>query len=184
MNQTANTTAAELLNTLPEAELAQIIYKYGEEPYSRQIAAQIVRRRQEQPLVTVQDLLDCVAQVYQRRATKLHHHWATRTFQALRIAVNSELELLPQALTDMIELLKPNGRMAVITFHSLEDRIVKHHFALAAKDCICSPDVPICVCDHRATIKLLTKRPIQPSAAEIQANPRSRSAKLRVIQKL
>ncbi len=171
------TTAADLVNRLPEAELADLIYRYGEEPASRRIARAIVARR---PVQTTAELAEIV-----RRAVPGHYkrHPATRTFQALRIAVNEELESLSAVLPQAVELLKPGGRLAVITFHSLEDRLVKDFLRKEARGCHCPPETPTCVCGHVATLRILTRHPIQPGDAEVQRNPRSRSAKLRIAEK-
>lgn len=173
-------TAAELVNYLDESELAQIFYKYGEEPQGRRFAKAIVQGR---PFETTAQLAQAIEQASPRRQ-KDRIHPATRVFQALRIAVNNELDAVEQILPLAISLLKPGGRLAVISFHSLEDRIVKQQFKDASLDCICPPQIPICVCDHRAKVRLVTRKPQLATAAEIADNPRSRSAKLRVVEKL
>ncbi|MBN1995690.1 MAG: 16S rRNA (cytosine(1402)-N(4))-methyltransferase RsmH [Anaerolineae bacterium] len=185
MDPSAGETAADLVNHLPETELADLIYRYGEEPYSRRIARAIVQAR---PLERTQELADLVAgavgprrQKSGRRPGKLKIHPATRAFQALRIAVNDELGALERVLPQAISLLEPGGRLAVISFHSLEDRIVKQYFKQESQDCICPPTQPVCTCRHKATIHIITKKPITPSLAEIDENPRARSAKLRVV---
>jgi len=156
------------------------LYQYGEERDSRRIARAVVRAR---PLTTTQQLASAVEKAMPRRhEDKIHP--ATRVFQALRIAVNDELETVKQGIQVGLDLLRPQGRMAIISFHSLEDRIVKEAFRLAATDCICPPKTPICICNHKASVQLLTKKPIIADDAEIAHNPRSRSAKLRVIEKL
>jgi 16S rRNA (cytosine1402-N4)-methyltransferase len=174
-------TAADLVNTLPESALADLIYRYGEEPASRAIARAIVAAR---PIRTTTAFAAVVSRAVGRRWAHSRHHPATRTFQALRIAVNGELENLEQGLADAVPLLKPGGRLAVIAFHSLEDRIVKRFFAREARDCICPPEAMVCTCDHQATVQLVNKKPIQPSRQEVQSNPPSRSAKLRIVSKL
>jgi 16S rRNA (cytosine1402-N4)-methyltransferase len=171
--------AIDLVNNLPEDELADLLYTYGEERKSRQIAQAIVRGR---PIETTHQLANVVAAMSGSGRSRIHP--ATRTFQALRIEVNQELDVLKEVLPQAIRSLKPNGRLAVISYHSLEDRIVKHYFRDESKDCICPPKQPICDCGHKASIKILTKRPIRPSEGEISENPRSRSARLRVIEKL
>ena len=172
------TTAADLVNTLSREELADILFRYGEEPQSRRIARAIVAER---PINTTGELAALVsASVGRRRGI----HPATQTFQALRIAVNEELECLAAALPQALRLLGPGGRLAIISFHSLEDRLVKQFFRNEARDCVCPPEIPVCVCDHRATLGIVTKKPIRPSAEEVAANPRSRSAKLRVAYRL
>jgi len=176
-------TAADLVNGLSERELADLIYRYGEEPASRAIARAIVAAR---PVRSTTELAAIVAQAVRRRG-KIHP--ATRTFQALRIAVNDELHVLEQALTAALQVLKSGGvekggRLAVISFHSLEDRIVKQFFARESKDCLCPPETLVCTCGHKATLALVTRKPIVPTADEIMQNPRSRSAKLRIAARL
>ena len=173
-------TAGELVNHLDADELADIFYQYGEEPASRKLAAAVVRGR---PFETTGQLAAAIEQVMPRRKRDKIHP-ATKVFQALRIAVNDELGNVERILPEAIELLKPGGRLAVISFHSLEDRLVKQAFKLASTDCICPPEVPICICDHHASVRLVTRKPLTASEAEIAANPRSRSAKLRVVEKL
>lgn len=170
-------TAADLINTLSERELADLIYRYGEEPAARMIARAIVSVR---PLHTTAALAAVVVQTV-RRKDKIHP--ATQTFQALRIAVNDELNVLEQGLSAATETLKPGGRLVVISFHSLEDRIVKQFFAREARDCICPPESLVCTCQHRAQLYTLTRKPICPGKIEIGENPRSRSAKLRIATK-
>ncbi len=171
-------TAAELVNSLSEAALASLIRRYGEERRSRAIARAIVAAR---PIRTTTQLAQVIAAAIPRRG-RLHP--ATRTFQALRIAVNRELEILEAALPVALELLRPGGRLAVITFHSLEDRIVKRTFRRWAKGCECPPEVPICPCEEEPRARLVTRKPVVPSVEEVEANPRSRSAKLRVVEKV
>jgi 16S rRNA (cytosine1402-N4)-methyltransferase len=173
-------TAAEIINTWDEDELADIFFQYGEERRSRQLAGVIVSAR---PYATTRQLVQVIERVAPRRKSDKIHP-ATRLFQALRIAVNDELGTLEKTLPIAIDLLRPGGRLAVISFHSLEDRIVKQTFKLASTDCICPPEVPVCQCDHEATVRLVTRKPIVADAAEIERNPRSRSAKLRVVEKL
>lgn len=170
-------TAADLVNTLPEQELADLIYQYGEEPASRAIARAVVGAR---PIQTTTELANIISHVVRRR--KIHP--ATRTFQALRIAVNDELRQLREGLPAALSVLSPGGRLVVISFHSLEDRIVKQFLAREAQDCICPPEALICTCGHRATVRIATRRPIEPSSHEVARNPRSRSAKLRIAEKL
>lgn len=178
-------TAAELLATNSEEDLATILSEYGEEPLAKAIAGAIVTERRSRPIERVGDLLPIILGAYGRRwSTRSEKHPATRTFQALRIAVNNELETLTQALPDLIRLLAPSGRIAVISFHSLEDRIVKELFREEARDCICPPEIPVCRCNHKATIKILTKHVIVPTQQEQTHNPRSRSAKLRIAERL
>jgi len=172
------TTAADLVNSLSVEELASILFRYGEEPRSRRIARAIVAER---PINTTGELAALVERTVGRRG-RLHP--ATRTFQALRIAINEELECLAEALPQALRLLASGGRLAIISFHSLEDRLVKQFFRREARNCLCPPEAPICICSHRATLGIVTKKPISPSAEEAAANPRSRSAKLRVAYRL
>jgi len=171
--------ASKLVNQLPEDALADLIYRYGEERRSRRIARAIVRSR---PIRDTVHLAQVIAAATGGR--REHIHPATRTFLALRIAVNQELDVLASILPQAVSLLQPGGKLAVITFHSLEDRIVKHFFQQEARDCICPPQVLTCVCGHRATLRLITRRPRSPSAEEIARNPRSRSARLRIAERL
>jgi 16S rRNA (cytosine1402-N4)-methyltransferase len=171
-------TAADLVNRLSDVELADLLWRYGEERHSRQIARAIVRAR---PLTMTGELAHLIAR------TIGHHeriHPATRTFQALRIAVNDELGALAQALPLARDLLRPGGRLAIITFHSLEDRLVKQFYQKEAQDCICPPDLPMCACEHRAALHLVVRKPIRPTAEEVARNPRSRSARLRIAERL
>lgn len=170
-------TAADLVNQLPENELADLIYRYGEERRSRQIARALVQAR---PLQTTGELAKVVAQVV-RGQPGLHP--ATRTFQALRIAVNRELEALETVLPQALAALATGGRMAVISFHSLEDRIVKQFMRYESRDCVCPPRQPVCTCGHQAALIEVTRRPVRPAAAEIAENPRARSAVLRIAEK-
>lgn len=183
LDPTGPLTAADLINTLSQQELADLIYKYGEEHKSRRIAREIVRHR---PFESAKALGDLIAKVLARRGTRSRIHPATKTFQALRIAVNRELEVLEQVLPDAVSLLKPGGRLAIITFHSLEDRIVKHYFRQETIDCLCPPQVLFCRCGHKATLnrRHTTRKPILPTVNEIKNNPRARSAKLRVAVRL
>lgn len=172
-------SAADLINTLSEKEIAEILWKFGEERYSRRIARSIVNAR---PIHTTQTLARVVADAVPGYTA--HIHPATRTFQALRIATNKELETVVAALPELVKILARGGRIVVISFHSLEDRIVKRFFRRESKDCICPPEQPICTCDHNASLKVITKKPITASEKEIQENPRSSSAKLRVAEKI
>lgn len=173
-------TAAEIINYTDERELARLFFEYGEEAQSRKIAQAVIRAR---PLSTTRQLAKVIEQAApRRREDKIHP--ATRVFQALRIATNDELRSIERALPLAINLLRPGGRLAVISFHSLEDRIVKQAFKHASTDCICPPKVPICVCGHKASARLVNKKPIVATEREIVDNPRSRSAKLRVVEKI
>jgi 16S rRNA (cytosine1402-N4)-methyltransferase len=181
MDRSAGPTAADLVNTLSEEELADLIYKYGEERFSRRIARTIVRRR---PLATTAELADAVGAAIPRRMWPRGIHPATRTFQALRIATNDELDDLAQALPDAVGSLREAGRLCVITFHSLEDRILKHTLLRLSRGCTCPPGSPTCSCGGRPQIRVLTRKPVTPSQAEVAANPRARSAKLRVAERV
>ena len=177
-------TAAELLERLSEEEIANIIYGYGEERFSRRIARRIVERRNTgNPVRTTKELAELVERSVPRKP-KDKIHPATKTFQALRIAVNRELEVLERFLKDSIDLLKPNGRLAVISFHSLEDRMVKQAFLKASGKCQCPPRIPQCICGAAKQVEILTKKPITAGDDELDVNPRSRSAKLRAVRKL
>ena len=178
MNPDRGRSAADLVNTLSEADLSDLLWRYGEERQARRIARAIVAER---PLDRTGQLADLVARVVGRRE-KIHP--ATRTFQALRIAVNEELDALGQALPQARDLLRPGGRLAVIAFHSLEDRLVKQFYRQEARDCVCPPELPVCACQHQATLRVLTSKPIRPTAGEIARNPRSRSARLRIAERV
>ncbi|MDO8507765.1 MAG: 16S rRNA (cytosine(1402)-N(4))-methyltransferase RsmH [bacterium] len=185
MDKTRDLTAAEVVNTYSEQDLTDIFSKYGEERLSKTIAREIVARRAEKRFATTLELADMIRGIYDKKGLKgLKIHPATRVFQALRIEVNDELGNLEKFLPQALDSLAPKGRLSVITFHSLEDRIVKDFFQREAKGCICPPDYPICKCGHEKTIKIITKKPILASDEEIRENPRSRSAKLRVIEKI
>jgi 16S rRNA (cytosine1402-N4)-methyltransferase len=171
-------TASDLVNDLPEDDLADILWQYGEERASRRIARAIVHAR---PLRTTRQLAEVIARV--SGGHRGHIHPATRTFQALRIAVNQELKALEEFLPLAVQALLPGGRLAVIAFHSLEDRIVKQYFRTESRDCICPPEQPVCTCGHKASLIEITRRPIVAGEEEIRNNPRSRSARLRVVEK-
>jgi len=178
MGPNARVTAEEIVNTWPQSELARIIYEYGEERYARRVARAICARR---PLHTTRELAGVVARAVRGRG---RIHPATRTFQALRIAVNDELDSLATALPQAVALLAPGGRLLVIAFHSLEDRIVKRFMLSESTGCICPPGTLQCVCEHQASLRRLTKKPVRPSEEEVARNPRSRSARLRVAMRL
>jgi len=175
----AKTTAADLVNSLSEADLADLIYHFGEERRSRQVARAIVKAR---PIHTTRQLAEVVAKATSGGRSRIHP--ATRTFQALRIAVNRELDAIEQVLPEAVAALAPSGRLAVISFHSLEDRIVKQFIRRASRDCVCPPKQPICTCEHRASLTDITRKPIQPSETEALKNPRARSSRLRIAEKL
>lgn len=176
-------TAADLVNYLPEAELAETIWRFGEEPHSRRIAHAIVQERGREPILTTGRLAAIVERSSGGRRGRAVHP-ATRTFQALRIATNAELDVLEAALQGAVEVLAPGGRLVVIAFHSLEDRIVKRFLERESATCVCPPQIPVCVCDHQPRLRRLTRRAVRPSPAEIAANPRSRSAVLRAAARL
>ena len=177
------TTAADLVNTLSSDELADIFFKYGEEKFSRRIAERIVRKRENNPINTTIELADIIASAVPAAARR-DGHPARRCFQALRIAVNGELDSLSDALDRAFELLAPGGVLSIITFHSLEDRMVKQRFREYCTGCTCPPDIPVCVCGKTPRGKLLTRKPIEAGKDELSVNPRSRSAKLRSIIKI
>ncbi len=179
VNPDQEVTAADLVNSLSQEELAHLISEFGEEPQARRVARYIVARR---PVHTALELARVVEQAVGRRVGRIHP--ATRTFQALRIAVNSELVNLGQTLRQAIDLLGYDGRLVVISYHSLEDRLVKTFMRREASGCLCPPDVPHCVCGHNPRLKLVTRKPVRPSPAEVQANPRSRSARLRAAERI
>ena len=174
-------TAAQLANQLPERELAGLIRRLGEERWAARIAGFIVKRR---PLRTTRDLAAAVEAAVPRAAWPRDIHPATRTFQALRMSVNDELGSLGNGLKSALSILTPGGRMAAISFHSLEDRTVKTFFIAESKDCVCPPQQPVCTCAHRASLRIVTRRPVLPDEEEIRANPRARSARLRVAERI
>ncbi len=176
--QSDRPTAADLVNQLSAEELAALLMRYGEEKHARRIAEAIVAAR---PLYTTAELVGVIERTENRRE---RIHPATRTFQALRIAVNDELAVLERALPQAVGVLAPGGRLVVIGFHSLEDRIVKRFMRRESRDCICPPEAPACTCDHRATLRTITRKPIRPTAEEIAANPRARSARLRIAERI
>ena len=182
--QSESPTAAELLESLSEEDIANVIYRYGEERHSRRIARRIVQRRESgNPVTTTKELAELIGRSIRRKPNDKIHP-ATKTFQALRIAVNEELDVLEKFLTESVEVLAPGGRLAVISFHSLEDRIVKHTFARLSGRCECPPRMPICQCGAVKKVEVLTKKPIVPTEVEAKENPRSRSSKLRAVRKL
>jgi 16S rRNA (cytosine1402-N4)-methyltransferase len=181
MDPGSNLTAATIVNDYDVAEIERILREYGEERWARRIARFIVARR---PLRTTRDLAQSVEAAIPRRAWPRDIHVATRTFQGIRIAVNDELGEIESGLRAALSTLKPGGRMATISFHSLEDRLVKSFFNVESKDCICPPQQPVCTCGHRATLRVITRHPVRPSEEEVAANPRARSARLRVAEKL
>ena len=177
-------TAADLVNSESREELARILREYGEEPYAWAIAGRIVRQRRQKPFATTLELADAIASALPPAVRRKDKNPSRRSFQAIRIAVNGEMEALSEGLDEIFDLLAPGGRFAVITFHSLEDRLVKNRFRQWATACTCPPEYPVCVCGGRAKAKLITRKPIEAAPDELESNRRSRSAKLRVIEKL
>ncbi|MGG4453393.1 16S rRNA (cytosine(1402)-N(4))-methyltransferase RsmH [Brevibacillus porteri] len=184
MDQQAPLSAYDIINEWDEEEIAKIIWLYGEEKFSRRIARQIVQQRKKQPIQTTGELVELIKEGIPAAARRTGPHPAKRTFQAIRIAVNDELDAFKEAVVDAIEVLNPEGRVSVITFHSLEDRICKQIYQDFSKGCTCPPAFPICTCGNEAVVKVITKKPILPSEEELEANKRARSAKLRVAEKL
>jgi len=184
MDQRTKTTAFDLLNNSSENELATIFKEFGEERWAKRIARAIVRKRETTPIRTTGELSKLILSVVPAKSRKYRIHPATRVFQALRIAVNKELKALSTVLDDGVECLKPSGRFCVISFHSLEDRLVKTRFRQLQKGCICPIDIPQCVCGRKSVLKVITKKPIVPTEDEVKKNPRARSAKLRVAEKV
>jgi 16S rRNA (cytosine1402-N4)-methyltransferase len=184
MDTASGHTAAWIVNTYTEEQLSKILFEFGEEPKARALARAIVAARQIKHLETTHELAAIAQRVIQKGKKPGEKHPATRLFQAIRIEVNRELQVLEKGLKSVMKVLKPGGRVAVITFHSLEDRLVKQFFKRESVDCVCPPDIPQCICGHKATLKLITKKPITAGPEELAANPRSRSAKLRVAEKL
>jgi 16S rRNA (cytosine1402-N4)-methyltransferase len=181
MDPAASLTAAKIVNESDASEIERILREYGEERWARRVAQFIVARR---PLRTTRDLAQAVEAAVPRAAWPRDINVSTRTFQGLRIAVNDELGEIEAGLRAALTTLKPGGRMATISFHSLEDRLVKSFFNVESKDCICPPQQPVCTCGHRATLRIITRRPVRPSEAEVAVNPRARSARLRVAEKI
>ena len=184
MNNEDALSAHDVVNTWSYEELKRILYEYGEERYAPQIASAICRRRETAPIETTLELVDVIRSAMPPAALREKQHPAKRSFQAIRIAVNDELGAVGKVMKDAIPLLNPGGRLAVITFHSLEDRIVKSAMAAAAKGCTCPPEFPVCVCGKKPQVKLLTRKPIVSGPEELERNPRARSAKLRICEKL
>lgn len=183
MDTSAALDARQVVNTWSGDELRRILYEYGEERYAPQIARAIVRKREERPIETTGELVEIIRSAMPASALREKQHPAKRSFQAIRIAVNGELEALPPMLRSAAEGLKPGGRLAVITFHSLEDRIVKQTMRELATGCICPPEFPVCVCGRKPKMELITRKPIISGAEELEENPRARSAKLRVAER-
>ena len=184
MDKKDRLTAREVVNEYPQDELRRILYEYGEERYAPSIAAAIVRRREEKPIETTAELVDVIRSAMPSKALREKQHPAKRSFQAIRIAVNGELAAVEEMMARAIDRLNPGGRLCVITFHSLEDRIVKSAIVQAARGCTCPPEFPVCVCGKKPLVKNLTRKPIEAGGQELEENPRARSAKLRVAEKL
>jgi len=184
MDTSAPVTAYDIVNGYSEAELRRILFEYGEEKFAPKIAARIVREREKAPIETTGELVSIIKSCMPEAAKAGGHHPAKRSFQAIRIEVNGELDAIAPAIRSAVDLLNPGGRIAIITFHSLEDRIVKQTFADLASGCVCPRDLPVCVCGRTPKIKLVNKKPIVASDAELEENPRARSAKLRVAEKI
>jgi len=184
MDTRSDVSAQELVNELDEPVLRRLFQRYGEEPWSKQIARRIVLERKQQPIHSSRQLADIVSQAVPRARWKPGFHPATRIFMALRIVVNKELERLEQFLETAADFLRPGGRICVLSFHSLEDRIVKHRFRALENPCTCPPDLPVCACGKQPTLKVLTRKAQRPSAEEVMINPMARSTKLRAAEKL
>ncbi|HTX86598.1 MAG TPA: 16S rRNA (cytosine(1402)-N(4))-methyltransferase RsmH [Candidatus Nanoarchaeia archaeon] len=179
-----NQRAKEIVNSYREEDLAKIFFQYGEEKHARRIAKGIVERRKLKRIETTGDLVEIIKKAIPRRLWSEKIHPATKTFQALRLAVNRELENLEKVLPQAVTALKSGGRIAIISFHSLEDRIVKDFFKIESRACLCPPEIPLCRCGHSALLKIVTKKPLTPTEEEIKINPRGRSAKMRVAEKI
>jgi len=173
-----------IVNKWPEKKIAELIFQFGEERHSRYIAKSIVQARKHKPIRTTNELVNIIKVAVPKNYQNGRIHFATRTFQALRIATNREMENLETALSQAIEILAPRGRVAVVSYHSLEDRIVKRLFKKASIDCICPPEMPVCRCHHQAQVKIVTKKIVTPNTEEVRQNPRARSARLRVAEKI
>lgn len=184
MDRDNPTSAYDVVNGYPEEELRRILYEYGEEKFARNIAANIVKRRAEKPIETTLELAELIKASMPKAAREGGHHPAKRSFQAIRIEVNTELANIPPVIDAAVTHMAEGGRIAIITFHSLEDRIVKQKFASLAEGCICPKELPICVCNNKPKVKLVNRKPLTASDEELEINPRSRSAKLRVAEKL
>ena len=184
MNKNADFDAYKLINEYSEEELSRVFFEYGEEKWSKRIAEFIVSKRSEAPIKTTGELVDIIKAAIPKKARLEGGHPAKRVFQAVRIEVNGELKILEQAIKDFVDCLRPGGRLAIITFHSLEDRIVKQTFAGLAKGCVCPKEFPVCMCGKTPEVKIISRKPILPSKTEEEVNPRSKSAKLRVVEKL
>lgn len=184
MDKTQGLTAWNVVNEWPESELRRVLFEYGEERYSHRIAAEIVRRREKEPINTTFGLVEAIRAAMPAAALREKQHPAKRSFQGIRIAVNDELNSIAMMLGDAADMLNPGGRLCVISFHSLEDRLVKNAIHAREKGCTCPPDFPVCVCGFRQTLRSVSRKPITPGKEELETNPRSRSAKLRVAERV
>ncbi len=184
MNSEDTLTAYEVVNTYSQEQLKRILYDYGEERFSPQIASAICRSREQKPVETTFELCDIIRSAMPPAALREKQHPAKRSFQAIRIAVNDELGAVEKVMEDAVSCLNPGGRLCVITFHSLEDRIVKTGMANAARGCVCPPNFPVCVCGNKPKVKLISRKPIVSGPEELECNPRARSAKLRICEKI
>ena len=185
MDPSNNTlTAADVINTFDEADIARALRRYGDEKYAREIAREICRRREERPIEATVELVDAIKAAIPAAARRHGHHPARKSFQAIRIVVNRELDVLERGLEAAIRWLNPGGRVCVISYHSLEDRIVKHIFQEMSRGCTCPPELPVCVCGNVPTLRVITRKPLVASADEVKRNPRARSAKIRVAERL
>lgn len=184
MDKTRDFTAWDVVNKYSQIELEKIIWEYGEERWAKRIAEFIVEERKVEPIDTTLDLVNTIKKAIPKKVRMEGHHPAKKTFQAIRIEVNKELDVLERSIPIMCRLLNKGGRLCIITFHSLEDRIVKEEFKELNKDCICPPEFPICVCDKEKEIQIITRKPIIPTTEEIERNPRARSSKLRIAERV
>lgn len=184
MDSTSSLSAWDVVNKYSQEDLQRIIWDYGEDRWAKRIAEFIVNERKVKSIDTTLELVTVIKKAIPKAVRMEGHHPAKKTFQAIRIEVNRELDVLKKSIKTMVDVLKPGGRLAIITFHSLEDRIVKEAFKELFKDCICPPEYPQCICDKKREIKIITRKPIGPSSQELELNPRSRSAKLRIAEKL
>lgn len=184
MNQESKFSAYNVVNEYSEEELFRVIRDYGEDKWSKRIANFIVQARQEKPIETTYELVEIIKNAIPYKARKEGPHPAKRTFQAIRIEVNREIDIIEPTILDVVKFLKPGGRLCIITFHSLEDRIVKHTFRVLEDPCTCPKHFPVCVCGKEKQVKVITRKPILPSDEELEINPRARSAKLRIIEKI
>ena len=184
MDTTQEFSAWDVVNTYSQSELERVIWDYGEERWARRIAEFIVEDRKTKTIDTTLQLVDTIKKAIPKKVRMEGHHPARKTFQAIRIEVNGELDVLKTGISKMNSVLKEGGRICIITFHSLEDRIVKEAFRELNKECICPPEIPICVCDKKKELEIVTKKPIIPNDEEIEKNPRARSAKLRIAERV